>query len=70
MNKGQSSEAAPQNDKKYSIFTPYVEPSKGMSDYRYNLFRLQGCCQALSVRQCETIVRDARKDQFKWHEAR
>ena len=41
MNKGQNSEAAaPQNEKKFSIFTPYVEPSKGKIDFNYIEYRL------------------------------
>ncbi len=72
MNKGQNSEAAaaPQNEKKFSIFTPYVEPSKGKYDHKYNVYRLQGYREAFSVRQCKTALWDACEDQFQWHEAK
>ena len=63
MNKGQNSEAAaPQNEKKFSIFTPYVEPSKGKCLSQCNEFRLQGYRKALSLRQCQTSVWNARED--------
>lgn len=64
MNKGQNSEAAPQNEKKFSIFTPYVEPSKGKSDLNYIEYRLQGHREAFSVRQCKTSIWNACEDQF------